>query len=131
VAELARRAGELLAASPVVVYCAGVWRSSVAASLLRPAGRHDVSDLLHGYAAWQAVNELSPRHALKPFTVSEREITMCRPATCRTCNKATYTGCGQHVEQVLKGVPATQRCTCSPDLRDTSRPSLLSRLLRR
>ena len=56
---------------------------------------------------------------------------MCRPATCRTCNKATYKGCGQHVEQVLKGVPKSQRCTCSSDVRDTSSPSLLSRLLKR
>jgi hypothetical protein len=56
---------------------------------------------------------------------------MCRPATCRTCNKATYKGCGQHVEQVLKGVPKNQRCTCSPDVRDTNSPSLLSRLLKR
>lgn len=37
---------------------------------------------------------------------------MCSPATCRTCGKATYTGCGQHVDQVLAGVPAEQRCDC-------------------
>jgi hypothetical protein len=29
----------------------------VAASLLRHTGRHDVSDLLGGFAAWQAMNE--------------------------------------------------------------------------
>jgi hypothetical protein len=56
---------------------------------------------------------------------------MCRPATCRTCNKATYKGCGEHVEQVLKDVPRNERCTCSPDVRDTSSPSLLSRILGR
>jgi hydroxyacylglutathione hydrolase len=60
-AELARRAVELPADRPVVVYCAGGWRSSVAASLLRRAGYHDVSDLLGGYAAWQAVNEFAER----------------------------------------------------------------------
>lgn len=39
---------------------------------------------------------------------------MCQPATCRTCNKATYRGCGMHVEQVLAGVPKAQRCSCDP-----------------
>lgn len=37
---------------------------------------------------------------------------MCSPATCRQCDKATYRGCGQHVDQVLRGVPASGRCTC-------------------
>ncbi|MEY4228067.1 MAG: putative molybdopterin synthase sulfurylase MoeB [Actinomycetota bacterium] len=36
---------------PVVVYCAGGYRSSIAASLLREAGFADVSDVLGGYAA--------------------------------------------------------------------------------
>lgn len=38
---------------------------------------------------------------------------MCQRTTCRTCRKATYSGCGRHVEQVLAGVPASQRCDCS------------------
>ena len=37
---------------------------------------------------------------------------MCSPATCRLCGKVTYSGCGNHVAQVLAGVPVTQRCTC-------------------
>lgn len=37
---------------------------------------------------------------------------MCSRATCRTCGKATYRGCGMHVEQVLAGVPRSQRCDC-------------------
>jgi rhodanese-related sulfurtransferase/glyoxylase-like metal-dependent hydrolase (beta-lactamase superfamily II) len=37
---------------PVVVYCAGGYRSQVAASVLRHAGYHDVSDVLGGYGAW-------------------------------------------------------------------------------
>ncbi len=40
---------------------------------------------------------------------------MCQRVTCRKCGKATYSGCGQHVDQVLAGVPASQRCTCSKD----------------
>lgn len=39
---------------------------------------------------------------------------MCQRVTCRVCGKATYAGCGQHVEQVLGGVPASQRCQCPP-----------------
>ncbi len=35
---------------------------------------------------------------------------MCQPATCRTCGKTTWKGCGQHVDQVMRGVPTTQRC---------------------
>jgi hydroxyacylglutathione hydrolase len=38
---------------PTVVYCAGGYRSSVAASLLRQRGFVDVSDILGGYAAWE------------------------------------------------------------------------------
>jgi glyoxylase-like metal-dependent hydrolase (beta-lactamase superfamily II)/rhodanese-related sulfurtransferase len=51
-AELPRRSGELDPAKPVIVYCAGGWRSSVGASLLRAQGFRDVSDILGGYSAW-------------------------------------------------------------------------------
>ena len=51
-AELRRRLGEVPAGRTVVVYCASGWRSSTAASLLRRAGRADVSDLLGGFTAW-------------------------------------------------------------------------------
>ena len=51
-AELARRHAELSDDRPVLVHCAGGWRSSVGASLLRSAGHADVSDLLGGYDAW-------------------------------------------------------------------------------
>lgn len=49
--ELRTRAGELDLAAPIVVYCAGGYRSSAAASLLRTLGAVDVSDLLGGYGA--------------------------------------------------------------------------------
>ena len=51
-AELPARAGELDADRPVLLYCAGGWRSSVGASLLRAKGFTDVSDILGGYGAW-------------------------------------------------------------------------------
>ncbi len=38
---------------------------------------------------------------------------MCRRTTCRTCQKITYAGCGMHVDQVLAGVRAADRCACT------------------
>ncbi len=52
VGQLPARIGELDATKPTVVYCAGGYRSSVAASLLRQNGFTDVSDILGGYGAW-------------------------------------------------------------------------------
>ncbi len=50
---LLRRLGELDPNAPTVVFCAGGYRSTIAASLLRSHGFRDVSDLLGGFAAWQ------------------------------------------------------------------------------
>jgi hydroxyacylglutathione hydrolase len=54
VGQLAGRLGELDVTRPTVVYCAGGYRSSVAASLLRQRGFADVSDLVGGYGAYAA-----------------------------------------------------------------------------
>jgi len=35
---------------------------------------------------------------------------MCSRATCRKCGKPTWSGCGNHIEIALKGVPKSQRC---------------------
>jgi hypothetical protein len=35
---------------------------------------------------------------------------MCRQVTCRKCGKATWAGCGQHVDQVMRGIPKRERC---------------------
>lgn len=35
---------------------------------------------------------------------------MCRAVTCKRCGKTTWAGCGMHVDQVLAGVPQSQRC---------------------
>jgi len=40
---------------------------------------------------------------------------MCRAVTCRKCGKTTWAGCGQHVGQVLAGVPVAQRCAGHAD----------------
>jgi rhodanese-related sulfurtransferase len=52
VRQLPDRVGELDPNAPTVVYCAGGYRSSVAASLLRHRGFSDVSDIVGGYTAW-------------------------------------------------------------------------------
>ncbi len=36
---------------------------------------------------------------------------MCRATTCKTCGKTTWAGCGQHVELVKLGVPASDWCS--------------------
>ncbi|BBX01639.1 MBL fold metallo-hydrolase [Mycolicibacterium moriokaense] len=55
VGQLPERLGELDPARPTVLYCAGGYRSSVAASLLRQKGFADVSDILGGFGAWEEV----------------------------------------------------------------------------
>ncbi|MDG2113309.1 MAG: MBL fold metallo-hydrolase [Actinomycetota bacterium] len=52
VSQLNQRIGELDPAARTVVFCAGGYRSSIAASLLRAEGFEDVSDIIGGYGAW-------------------------------------------------------------------------------
>ena len=40
---------------------------------------------------------------------------MCRQVMCSRCEKASWAGCGQHVNQVLAGVPKNQRCRCTAE----------------
>jgi hypothetical protein len=35
---------------------------------------------------------------------------MCYAVSCKKCGKTTWSGCGQHVDQVMRGVPGSQRC---------------------
>jgi glyoxylase-like metal-dependent hydrolase (beta-lactamase superfamily II)/rhodanese-related sulfurtransferase len=51
---LAEHIHELPRDRPLVVHCAGGYRSSIAASLLMREGRTDVSELAGGIAAWEA-----------------------------------------------------------------------------
>ena len=47
------RLAELDPTAPTVVYCAGGYRSMIAASVMRASGFRDVSDLIGGFGAWE------------------------------------------------------------------------------
>lgn len=55
---------------------------------------------------------------------------MCRAVTCKKCGNTTWAGCGQHVDQVLAGVPKSQRCP-GHDEEPSARGGLFSRLFGR
>ncbi|KAJ4461583.1 hypothetical protein PAPYR_2182 [Paratrimastix pyriformis] len=38
---------------------------------------------------------------------------MCQRAKCRKCGKVTWSGCGEHIEEVMRGVPESRKCTCA------------------
>ena len=52
--ELQGRMGELPGDQPILVHCAGGYRSSIAASLLKRAGFTRVSEIAGGLAAWES-----------------------------------------------------------------------------
>lgn len=54
---------------------------------------------------------------------------MCRAVACKTCGKTTWAGCGQHVDQVMRGVPDNQQCPGHDDA--TAGPGFLARLFSR
>jgi len=54
--QLAQRLGELPTDRPLLVYCAGGYRSSIAASLLQRQGFGRVSEIAGGVAAWEAAH---------------------------------------------------------------------------
>jgi hypothetical protein len=60
-----------------------------------------------------------------------RRTTMCRAATCKTCGKTTWAGCGQHVDQVMRGVPVGRRCPGHTGSEKASGSGFLSRILGR
>jgi hypothetical protein len=37
---------------------------------------------------------------------------MCYAVQCPQCGKATWDGCGQHIDEALSGYSEDQRCTC-------------------
>jgi hypothetical protein len=56
---------------------------------------------------------------------------MCQRVQCPKCGKPTWSGCGQHIEEALRGVPPGERCQCARGARVPSQKSFLARLLGR
>ncbi|NKZ74576.1 hypothetical protein GS934_09725 [Rhodococcus hoagii] len=55
------------------------------------------------------------------------EIHRVYPVTCKTCSKTTWGGCGQHVDSVMRTVPASERCTCEKPAKSGFFASLFGR----
>lgn len=56
---------------------------------------------------------------------------MCRQVKCRQCSKTTWAGCGSHVNQVMAGVPSSQRCSCSAATSSDSQGGFFGKLFGR
>ncbi|EME59266.1 MULTISPECIES: hypothetical protein [Rhodococcus] len=56
---------------------------------------------------------------------------MCYPVTCPNCGKTGWDGCGQHVDAVMRTVPAPERCTCGQDTTPGAQTHTLGGLFRR
>jgi len=51
---------------------------------------------------------------------------MCSKVTCEICKKATWSGCGEHIEEALKGVAEADRCTCRSEAEHSNRRLTIS-----
>lgn len=61
---------------------------------------------------------------------------MCQAVTCSVCGKTTWAGCGHHVEEVKRTVPAANWCPgheseTVPANGTDQQPGFLARLFRR
>ena len=41
---------------------------------------------------------------------------MCKKVSCPQCGKASWAGCGAHVEEVLADTPLSERCKCDAEM---------------
>ncbi|KAE9391901.1 hypothetical protein BT96DRAFT_925027, partial [Gymnopus androsaceus JB14] len=41
---------------------------------------------------------------------------MCMKATCGSCKKTSWIGCGMHIPSVMDKVADDQRCECEPQV---------------
>lgn len=56
---------------------------------------------------------------------------MCRPVICKTCGKTTWAGCGQHIDDVKRTVPAGQWCPGHEnDVKEPATRGFFARLFR-
>ncbi|KAI1339612.1 hypothetical protein F5Y15DRAFT_383224 [Xylariaceae sp. FL0016] len=59
----------------------------------------------------------SPQDSVIPppqYDSYQRSLTMCMKATCGSCSKTTWWGCGQHIPGVLDQISSDEWCTCEP-----------------
>jgi len=54
----------------------------------------------------------APRTALMTPFAEFPLVDACFQVKCDDCGKVTWRGCGQHVEEVMKGVSEEDKCTC-------------------
>ncbi|KAA0079386.1 hypothetical protein CIW52_28125 [Mycolicibacterium sp. P9-64] len=40
---------------------------------------------------------------------------MCYAEKCPKCGRTGWAGCGQHVDEVMRSIPVSRRCTCDRD----------------
>ncbi|KAI1335135.1 hypothetical protein F5Y15DRAFT_398979 [Xylariaceae sp. FL0016] len=63
---------------------------------------------------------LSPITLFSPCIPPSRTLTidaiMCFSATCPTCSKKSWRGCGSHIPDALAGIPEDRWCTCEPPI---------------
>jgi len=45
---------------------------------------------------------------------------MCSKVQCRKCGKASWSGCGEHIEYALQGIPEENRCKCEESTKSNS-----------
>ena len=70
--QLPARIAEIPTGRRIIVYCAGGYRSSIAASLLKQRGFTDVVDLAGGFSAWNAAMATSQNDLVVALSVSNR-----------------------------------------------------------
>ena len=47
------------------------------------------------------------------FVSPHRRFQMCSPVKCEQCSKVTWSGCGEHVDQVKSMFTEEEWCTCA------------------
>ena len=59
---------------------------------------------------------------------------MCRPVQCKVCEKTTWAGCGQHVNDVKRSVPSRDWCDgkhAEAEVAAAQKPGFFSRVFGR
>jgi hypothetical protein len=54
---------------------------------------------------------------------------MCSKVICKSCKKPTWSGCGEHVEEALAGIPISERC--AGHSKEQTKPGFMAKLFGR